>query len=100
MLHDPRYDLDHVGRVMDRAADLLEECGWCRFPVRGSRPVTCVALAIGKMSDDLATQDAAHHRLHAFLGIDNTVFWNDHICKDQAQAVVALRGAARHKGDR
>ncbi len=95
MLYDPRHDLDSIGKVLDAAADALVEGKWCRFPFTSlvTGEAMCVLLAIGAVSQG-HERLAANNRLEKFLQF-NPVLWNDHVCQNQAEAVAALRCAAR-----
>jgi hypothetical protein len=53
MLYDQRWELDEVGRAMHRAADLIEDRGWCQGKLRNSRGQICAHMAMLKAAKEI-----------------------------------------------
>ncbi len=98
MLYDPKHDLDQVGKVMYRAADLLEERGWCRNTLWNEKGEMCILGAIQTVAN---ISDGVEKRLSRYLGVPffNMVKWNNDICSSKEEVITLLREAATYKGE-
>ncbi len=99
MLYDPKHDLDEIGKELWKAADYIEEHGWCRGTLKKEDGRVCIVGAINAAG---RFHSECEHRLYFFLREKmlnltfGVVSWNDKICKSKDEAVAALREAATY----
>lgn len=90
--------------VLDKAADILDERGWCRHTY--TNHVTghhCAVGAIRAAADALETEMRDGWYVDAFRAsvaltddVGSTVqYWNDHVVKDKRQVTRAMRRVAK-----
>jgi hypothetical protein len=101
MLYDKRWDkkietpaLSPAAETLLKAADIIEEHGWCQYSTRKADGSVCLYGAIRRTAPHLAANGDAGRLLHRHLGINNYVEWNDVPGRTQAEVLKALRGAA------
>jgi hypothetical protein len=84
--------------VLNRAADLLEEFGWCQGRAGSKAEGTmCLDRAIGEAEKDLGILLArARTTLSEHIGIPLPFIWNDTPGRTKEEVVRALREAARN----
>lgn len=83
--------------IMDRAADLLDEHGWCRNSYELQTGEMCVVGALDRaamQTDESDTFDDTVSFLMTTVGKDVTA-WNDNICEDHYMATELLRSEAK-----
>jgi hypothetical protein len=91
--------------VMDHAADLIDEHGWCRNSYELQTGEMCVVGALDRvcsqwdMQNESDTFDEAISFLMTTIGKDVTE-WNDNICKDHYMATELLRNEAKRYRER
>ena len=115
---------DEPARILDSAADLLDDGGWCQHsaakPMPGGRTAHCMLQAVGTVAAMSACGDdarhAAHMRLAAYIAVADPgakarhakafrdaehgivgpliAAWNDAPGRTREQALYMLRGAA------
>ena len=78
------------GTILNAAADLIEQRGWCQYQfTRGEQ--LCLVGAIAK-----AMEGAPHASVMAYFQkrqrIMNAVHWNDRTGRTKEQVIAALRG--------
>ena len=99
--------MDNVGRVLDRAADIIEENGWCQgelartldgegcFPNDPRAASFCIEGAVKLASDgDGMLQFNAFHRMKRALS-ESPADWNDRASMTKGRVIRNLRMMAR-----
>jgi hypothetical protein len=86
--------VNDVARVLNDAADLIEQDGWCRERTRGPNGERCAVMAIVEASHHYVTTGDAVRALETHAGSRKLGRWND--AQPGPQPVIAaLRAAAR-----
>lgn len=92
-------------QILSRAADLIEQHGWCQNAYSTPDGKMCTSRAINQAAEELGvfrdarsylTPEARDARQHfqTVVGADVIATWNDKKCGSLKQAVEALRKAA------
>jgi hypothetical protein len=95
-------NVDKIGQVLTRAADLLEERGWCQGELTNDQGQHC---ALGAIVEVAGGESAVREHLQFYRGIlpriediigePDLLLWNDESGRTPAEVVAVLRAAAR-----
>ena len=84
--------------VLNKAADILEEKGWCQRDFRDSSGRRCVMRAIEDAALLLGNLDACNveEKFRQYLGVNSLIKWNDdpRAERNAAQVITKLRECA------
>lgn len=86
--------------ILDRAADVIVERGWCQWQYEDAAGYVCVAGAIrcaaagSPRSRHNADMNRAYAALRRHAGIDNPPAWNDQPERVVDEVIAALRETA------
>jgi hypothetical protein len=103
MLYDPKWkkpevELDEVSLHLLRAADFMEQHGWCRNEYKNAKGNVClwgaIALADGFVPTPVIGGHPAVTRMYKVIHTNCMINWNDSECKSKEEAVAKLREAA------
>ena len=104
MLWNPANDLDQIGKELYCMADFLDRNGWCRYDLygrdgvcmHGAHMMTASSVeSLMKLENYIkATKQVRFSAYELENGISHIAQWNDHFCKDKAEAVQVCRDAA------
>lgn len=81
--------------VLDKAADVIVERGWCQREYEGEDGRVCVVGAMGQVSHGKPWNDA-YTALSTYLGTRHTAlsYWNDVPGRTAGEVITALRSCA------
>ncbi len=95
MLYDPNWSkpkVDAVGQSLLDAADYMQEHGWCTQQFEAPDGRVCLLGALQKFAPT-STWEPAYRRLYDYFGAYPEE-WNDNVCRNEEEAIAALRAAA------
>ena len=96
MLYDKKWDkevkvVDEVGQALLKAADFIEEYGWCQGRVEESDGRVCMLGAISYVTD--GHWNSPYKKIASLLGVPGSV-WNDRPERTAEEVTAFLRHAA------
>jgi hypothetical protein len=94
MLYDQKWELDEIGKALHRAADLIEDRGWCQGISINYKGNICAETAISIAVRSDSELILMRGRVCKHLGIQIVARWNDLPETTQEMVVTALRAAA------
>jgi hypothetical protein len=104
MLYDKKWDkevkvVDEVGKMILKAADWLEEHGWCQGWMDDDRGRSCAMGAVWNVTKDMKIYVVAARRIGRAASIDygspsSVVRWNDKPGRTAEEVMAIMRHAA------
>jgi len=82
--------------VLNKAADLLEQYGWCQGAYMDSAGRMCASQALTQAEPSAYRRHEARKVLREVIGVDflNIPAWNDHPRRTAEQVIATFRAAA------